>query len=87
MEPVTLPEVARLISIYKAGRYREIPKWIRHCRTTELTVHCEKSSVINMDGEARFGRDVTFRVEPQALRFFYPQGLTYSAAVKTEVPV
>lgn len=87
VEPVTLPEVARLISIYKAGRYREIPKWIRHYRTTELTVHCEKSSVINMDGEARFGRDVTFRVEPQALRFFYPQGLTYSAAVKTEVPV
>ena len=87
VEPVSLPEVAKLIGIYKAGRYREIPNWIRHCRTTELTVHCEKSSVINMDGEARFGKDVTFRVEPQALRFFYPKGLTYSASAKTEVPV
>ena len=91
VEPVSLPEVAKLIGIYKAGRYREIPKWIRHCTATELTVHCGKPSVINLDGETRFGKDVTFRVEPQALRFFYPKGLTYHAAqaaqAASEVPV
>ena len=41
---------------------------------------CERDSVINLDGEAAYGRDVTFRAEPRALRFFYPRGLTYHAA-------
>lgn len=80
VEPVTLLEVTKLIGPYKAGRYKELPQWIRHFRTKSLTVRCEKESVINLDGEARWGRDVTFEVEPQALRFFYPRGLTYHAA-------
>jgi len=80
VEPVTLLEVAKLIGAYKAGRYKELPQWMRYFRTKTLTVHCEKESVINLDGEARWGRDVTFEAEPQALRFFYPRGLTYRSA-------
>ena len=72
--------VARLIGVYKAGRYRELPDLIRHFRVPEVRVICEKESVINLDGEAAYGRDVTFRAEPRALRFFYPRGLTYHAA-------
>ena len=79
--------VARLIGLYKAGRYRELPDLIRHFRVPEVRVICEKDSVINLDGEAAYGRDVTFRAEPRALRFFYPRGLTYHAAASAAAGV
>ena len=79
VEPVTRLEVAKLIGLYKAGRYKELPQWIKHFRTTAVRVISEKPSVINLDGEAAEGTDVTFRVLPGAIRFFYPQGLTYHA--------
>ena len=30
-----------------------------------------------MDGELLMGKDITFEVVPNAIRFFYPKGLTY----------
>lgn len=79
MEPVTRPQVLKLIGMYKAGRYKELPQWIRHFRTAAVRVISEKPSVVNLDGEAAWETDVTFRALPRALRFFYPRGLTYHA--------
>lgn len=79
VEPVTRLEVAKLIGLYKAGRYKELPQWVRHFRTAAVRVISEKPSVVNLDGEAAWETDVTFRALPRALRFFYPRGLTYHA--------
>ncbi len=70
-------QVAKLIGAYKAGRYAEFPDLIAHYHATEITIHCEKETVINLDGESLYGTDVTFQVKPQAIRFFYPTGVTY----------
>ncbi|MEA4965480.1 MAG: YegS/Rv2252/BmrU family lipid kinase [Oscillospiraceae bacterium] len=77
--PVSRLQVAQIIGPFKAGRHKEYPALFRHCRSTEITVHCRKEAVINLDGEARYGTDVTFRVVPGGIRFFYPRGLTYHA--------
>ena len=72
--------VASLIGDYKAGKYRELPTWIRHFRTKKVSIQCAKDTVVNLDGEALWAKEVTFEVCPQALRFFYPRGLSYHCA-------
>lgn len=87
IRPVSRVQVAGLIGAYKAGRYRQMPDWIRHFRTDKVSIHCEKNTVINLDGEIRWAQDVTFEVCPQALRFFYPRGLQYRCGREDEVTV
>ena len=71
--------VANVIGKYKAGKHAELSDIIRHCRCRSITIHCDKPSEINMDGELLYARDVTFDLLPKAIRFFYPKGLTYRA--------
>ena len=71
--------MANVIGKYKAGRYAELTDIIRHRRCKSITLHCDKASEINLDGELLYARDVTFEVVPQAVRFFYPKGLIYHA--------
>jgi len=84
IRPVSRLQVAGLIGAYKAGRYSELPDWIRHFRTTKISVSCEKTSVVNLDGEALWAKDVTFEVCPRALRFFYPRGLDFHSIKDSE---
>ena len=75
--PVRLWEVPKLIGPYKAGKYQELPQWIRRIRTTELRIRTPEEAVVNVDGEAIWTKDMTFQVLPRAIRFFHPRGLTY----------
>lgn len=77
IKAVSRLRVANLIGAYKAGKYKDLPEWICHYRTKKISIHCEKNTVVNLDGEARWATDVTFEVCPQALRFFYPRGLDF----------
>ena len=70
-------QVPGAIGKYKNGRYRELPQLIHHFRTDRLTILCDKPSAINLDGELLRAREVEIRLEPKALRFFYPRGLTW----------
>lgn len=72
-------QVAGMIGKYKAGRYAEFPALFRHFSTQRLVVHCDREEVVNLDGEARFGKDVEIRLSDRKLRFFYPKGLSYTA--------
>lgn len=40
-------------------------------------VECEQENVVNVDGEAIRTTDAQIELIPQAIRFFYPRGLTY----------
>ena len=75
VKKVSRLQVASLIGKYKAGRYAEFPALFRHYTTDRLTVHCNKEEVINLDGEARWGKDVEIRLTDKKLRFFYPRNL------------
>ena len=71
--------VANVIGKYKAGKYEELPDIIRHFRCKKVVVRCDAESEINLDGELLMGKEITFEIVPQAVRFFYPKGLTYCA--------
>ena len=71
--------VANVIGKYKAGKYKELPDIIQHFRCKKISVRCDSKSEINLDGELLMGKDIEFEIVPQAIRFFYPKGLTYQA--------
>ncbi len=77
IKKVSVLKVAQVIGKYKAGRYAELPKLVRHFRTDRLTIRCDKPSAINLDGELRVSDTVDIRIADEKLRFFYPKGLTY----------
>lgn len=70
-------KVAQVIGKFKAGRYQELHKLVRHFRTDKLTIRCDKPSAINLDGELRVADTVNISISDKKLRFFYPKGLTY----------
>ena len=77
VDRIRLPQVPFLIGKYKAGRYQELGKLVRHYKTREVKVHCDRDSAINLDGEIRYAQDITFKLSEKKIRFFYPKGLTW----------
>ena len=77
IEKVSILKVAQVIGKYKAGRYAELPKLVRHIKTDRLVIRCDGPTSINLDGELRVSDTVNIRVADEKLRFFYPKGLTY----------
>ena len=71
-------QVAGLIGKYKAGLWAEFPEHFTHFSTDRVVIHCDREEVVNLDGEARYGKDVEIRLSENRLRFFYPKGLTYA---------
>ena len=67
--------VPLIIGKYKNGRYKELTKQVRHLRTRELTIRCDKETPINLDGELRTAQVVHIALAEEKLRFFYPKGL------------
>ena len=77
IEKVSVLKVAQVIGKYKAGRYAELPKLVRHIKTDRLVIRCDGPTSINLDGELRVSDTVNIRIADEKLRFFYPKGLTY----------
>ena len=77
VKKVSRLHVPVVIGKYKNGRYRELPQLVRHLRTKELKIRCDKASPVNLDGELRMAQVVDFRVADEKLRFFYPKGLVW----------
>ena len=76
VKKVSRLQVAGIIGKYKAGRYAEYPEIFRHFSTDRVVIHCDREEVVNLDGEARWGKDVEIRLSDKKLRFFYPRGLS-----------
>jgi len=70
-------QVPGVIGKYKSGRYKQLPRLIRHFRTDRVRILCDRETPINLDGELRLGREVLIRIAEEKLRFFYPKGLTW----------
>ena len=77
VKKVRLLQVPGVIGKYKNGRYRELPGLIRHLQTDTVTVHADYEIPVNLDGEARFAKDVTMKLAKEKVRFFYPRGLQW----------
>ena len=75
VKKVSRVQVAGVIGKYKAGRYKELTKLMRHFRTEQVKIICDKPTPVNLDGELRTATEVTMSVADEKLRFFYPRGL------------
>lgn len=85
VKKVSRLQVAGVIGKYKSGRYKELSHLVRHFMTDKVTIHCDKPTSINLDGELRTAQTVEMSVAKEKIRFFYPKGLTF--AVKEPVTV
>lgn len=77
VKPVSRLQVLQVIGKYKDGKYKQLPHIVRYLRTKEITIHCDKETGINLDGELRTAQTARFSVSDKKIRFFYPKGLTW----------
>ena len=81
LNKVSRLQIAGIIGKFKAGRYAEYPQLFHRFSTDRVVIHCDKEEVVNLDGEARYGKDVEILLSDKKLRFFYPKGLSYAPKV------
>ena len=79
IKKVSRLQVPGVIGKFKNGQYKKLHKLVRHFRTKELKIICDKETPINLDGELRVAKEVTFSIADEKLRFFYPKGLVWTA--------
>ena len=85
VDKVSLSQVPAIIGKYKNGQYKQLGHLVRHFKTRQLTVHCDKEVSVNVDGESILAKDVTFAIGEEKLRFFYPRGLSFAAKEEAAV--
>ena len=74
---VGLPTFARLVGKYAKGRYREVPKYIRHFHGQEITISSPQEIVTVVDGEVMRGNQFIIRLSEKKVNFFYPSYVNY----------
>lgn len=74
---VSLLTLARLIGKYAAGQADRLPQYITHLRGSEITIDFDADSVVNIDGEAMFARQVTMKLVPGGLNLIVPKGMRF----------
>ena len=79
VKKVSRVQVPLVVGKYKDGRYKELTDLIRYLQTDSITIHCDKLTPINLDGELRMYKDVTMSIAGEKVRFFYPKGLHWAA--------
>ena len=83
VKKVSRLQVAGVVGKYKEGRYRELGHIAKYLQTDHITIHCDKPTAVQLDGESRTVDTLDCRISDKKLRFFYPRGLSYG--VKTPV--
>ena len=78
-------QVARVIGRYKDGLYTTLPHLVRHVKTTELKILCDRPTPVQLDGEMLTAQEVVISVSPKKQRFFYPKALRWQAKVPAQV--
>ena len=78
VKKVNLVQFAALIGKYSKGKADEMPKFIKHIRSSgEVVIRCEKEDVAQLDGEALRATEFRFRLVPRALNLIVPRGMTF----------
>ena len=80
VKKVSLLQVAGVVGKYKNGKYKELPQFVRHFRTRQLQILCDKPTAINLDGELRVSDEINISLAEEKLRFFFPKELTLKTA-------
>lgn len=62
---------------YATGKYRAYPQYITFVRTRHLEIDAAEDEVINVDGEAEYGRHVVFDLVPGGVNFLFPRNMPF----------
>lgn len=65
-----------LINKYKKGQHLDwdITKFVRG---KKITIHCDETAAINVDGEIRFSNNATFEIVEKGIKFVIPSNSSY----------
>ncbi len=77
VKKVSRAQVAGVVGKYKAGKYKQLPKLVRHFRTDRVEILCDQPVPVNIDGELLMAQKVDMHLAREKIRFFYPKGLTW----------
>ena len=78
VKKVNLVQFAALIGKYAKGKADELPKFIKHIRSSgEVVIRCDKEDVAQLDGEALRATEFRFRLVPKALKLIVPKGMRF----------
>lgn len=69
-----------VIGKYKAGKHRELTRWVTHYTTTALTIRADAPTPINLDGELRRAQEIRISLAPRRVKFFYPKSTSLVGA-------
>ena len=78
VDKVSLLQIPGIIGKYKNGRYKELPKLVRHVLTDRMQIVCDKPTPISLDGELRQAQVIDMSIAKEKVHFFYPKGLIWS---------
>jgi diacylglycerol kinase family enzyme len=67
----------KVVGEYAKGLYRKYPQYITHLQGDSIEIKSETDMVVNIDGEAITGKNVTFKVIPRGVNFIFPTGMGY----------
>ena len=70
----------RAVGAYAKGEYASVPDKITHIRAQSVEIDCEKKMVVNVDGEAIYGKKIRMKVIPGGVNFIVPAGAAYFSA-------
>ena len=77
VKPVSRLKVIKVVGKYSKGQFREFPDLITHVRGTHMEIECDREFVVNIDGEAIFAKNISFKLIPKGINFIFPSGLDF----------
>ena len=67
----------KVVGAYAKGKYAEQPNLITHVQSANIEIESEKELVVNVDGEAIYGKKIRMRLIPQGVNFIVPANMAY----------
>ncbi len=62
---------------YAKAKYKKYPQYITCVRTRELVIDARDAEVINIDGEAEYGKHIVLRLIPAGVNFIVPRNMKF----------
>lgn len=62
---------------YATAKYKSCPQYITFVRTRHLEIDTAEEEVINVDGEAEYGKHIEFDLIPGGVNFIFPRDMAF----------
>jgi len=78
VEPVSRFKVAKIVGRYAKGQFREFPEIFTYIRGHGMDIKCDREFVVNVDGEAIYAENISFKLVPKGVNFIFPEKMQQS---------